>query len=690
MLPQRSWFASLGVAAFCLSIIRTPSSADPTTLWTTGKSLMPAWGLYPNGAEYGGTKSLDGYSAWKSGLLTWVADIPADGIYYVWARKYGGYGALTITVDEKPLGSGKGGGGGGKYVWLHCGMMDIPRGPHHIDIDVRGTMFDAAALTTDAAFDPSKDALPDPVVKPQVRVPRKYRDDTALKGLAGSAGFVVASLPPYSDSLNDDVPSPARMIEKLPLWGAANQYTSSAFVARALKSVGTLNVSLSELIGPQGKKVAASEIDLRVVHLRNRPLVFFGEPEGQRGLCPGLLLRDDRTDLPPKGKQGGYGGGTCVTSIAAHESRQFLLTAHVPEGHPAGTYKGKARFRGGSAGQQDLLVELEVLPIDLKAVEGYYSIYWPSQPLWTARENYVTPERYLAELQDRVRHGLNAATLYGGEATMKYAQEAGMTEDPCIMHWPDSAAPKQVEEAKAMGFPDLYYYGVDEPGTPEQIERCQKEAERRMQSGLHMFTAINSAKAQEATKDFIDRPVYNIYVFGGKDNAAVKYALDKGFKPISYWTTAVSYPLWYRALAGLYNTACGYLGAAPWAYQDFPDSRLYGEKGGHVHVVSFPDENGQPIPTLRWEEFREGVDDVRFLQALDRAMAAAEALLGKASPPAGLNEAVEKARAVRRERYESIGGRWFEYLCALGPETLAVTRRAMADAVVELNKCMEK
>jgi hypothetical protein len=69
-----------------------------------------------------------------------------------------------------------------------------------------------------------------------------------------------------------------------------------------------------------------------------------------------------------------------------------------------------------------------------------------------------------------------------------------------------------------MGFEDLYYYGVDEPNQPAQIERCRKEAERRRAAGLHMMTAVNSTKAQEATRDWIDRPVYNIYVFGGPDS----------------------------------------------------------------------------------------------------------------------------------------------------------------------------
>jgi hypothetical protein len=162
------------------------------------------------------------------------------------------------------------------------------------------------------------------------------------------------------------------------------------------------------------------------------------------------------------------------------------------------------------------------------------------------------------------------------------------------------------------------------------------------------------------------------------------YARNKGFRPVSYWTTASPFPLFCRAFTGLYNKACGYLGSSPWAYQDFPDNRLY-DPDQVVHVVSFPDEFGEPIPTQRWEAYREGIDDVRYLEALDRAITAAEERLGNPNPPAGLEEALNQAREVRQNRYESIESRWFAYLCGLQPGSLEAVRRDLAEAIVALN-----
>ncbi|MBM3887503.1 MAG: DUF4091 domain-containing protein [Verrucomicrobia bacterium] len=659
------------------------------TFWATGESLLPAWGFYGNGSEYGGTKPSGKFSAWTAGggahRLTWVAEFPSDGGWQVWVRRYGGYGNVTVEIDEKAVAGGKGGPGGGRYVWKHIGPANVPRGRHHVDITVTGTMLDAVLFTSDGALHPEKVSLPDPVKEPAIRALRVYRDDAGLRA-ASRNGFVVGALTAEEEVLHDWLPAPDRPIKRVKFWGAANQYVTASFAIRALDAADELTASVSELAGPGGTKFV--ERDLRVVHVRERLVALFTHKRA-RTLTPELLLKDDRTTLPPKGRQGGFGGASCVTRIPAHQSRQFWLTVRVPAGAPPGTYSGTITLTvAGSAGRTLALpVELEVLPINLLPSEGYYSIYYPLQPVKTDRPNYVKPERYRAELEDMVRHGLNSATLYGGFDTLRMAREAGMTKAPCLMHWPGGNASQQIAEAKAIGFDDLLYYGVDEPNTPEAIERCRKEAERRRRLGLHMMTAINSRPAQEATRDFIDRPVYNLYVFGGPNNAAATYVREKGFYPISYWTTSVPFPLWHRGMAGLYNTACGYLGTAPWAYQDFPDDRLY-NPDKPPHVVSYPDADGQPIPTLCWEAMRDGIDDVRYLEALDRAIRQAEERLGKADPPVGLADALAKAREVRKRRFENITGRWFQYLCGLHAGDLAAARRELADATVVLSNAL--
>ena len=663
-----------------------------TTVWTTGAALMPAWGFFPLAQDYGGTKPLGEVAAWnrerRPATLTWVHSFERPGTYHVWVRKYGGYGEVEVTVDEQPPGEGRGGPGGAQYVWNHLGTSTITKGRHHVDVTVSGGMFDAVLFTLDAGLDCATESLPDPVAKPVLRALRTYRDDILLKTSERPQGFVVGSAVPYEELLYDWQPKRDSLIERVQLWGTANQYINGSFVVRMLDAADEFRVSLQHLTGPDGHILSTDEIDLRVVHVRARKHALF-RPSHSRTLVPDLLLRDDRTKLPPKGKQGGFGGGECMTRIPAHRSRQFWLTVHVPPESSPGVYRGNIEFRAADQNKTifRLPVELEVLPLTLLPAEGYYSIYYLNNPVRTGEPLHVPEQQFLAELQDQVRHGLNATTLYGGFSTLPLARQAGMTKAPCLMHWPDGSAPQQVEYARKIGFKDLYYYGVDEPGSTAQIERCRKEAERRAGLGLHMLTAINSKEAQLATRDFVDRPVYNIYVFGGKGNAAAMYAREKGFRPISYWTTATVYPLWYRAFTGLYNKACGYLGSSPWAYRDAPDNRIY-DPDAINHQVSYPDEFGDPIPTLAWEAHRAGIDDVRYLEALDRALAVAKHRLEQVNPPADLGVAIAEGQAVRRERFESIQGRWFEYACRLRPGDLEASRRELAEAIVKINRSL--
>jgi hypothetical protein len=685
------------VAIVCLALLLRsalcfgqPSDAEgsPVTLWATGDSLMPAWGFYPLGQSYGDTRPLGEFAAWcpvgNEGVLTWIADFPRDGEYDVWIRKYGGYGNVSVLLDEKPVAGGRGGPGGGRYVWVHAGRVEVNRGWHHIDLEVSKGMFDAVLLTTDRKLDPAADALPKPVEKPMLRALRSYRNDTHLNVAAREHGFVAGQATPFAEVQHDWLP-PADDLDQptlVRLWGAANQYVNGTFVVRAVKDLPELTVSLDRVQGPDGTTITAAEIDVRVVHVRERKNTLFRAGRS-RVLVSELLLRDDRSDLPPKGQQGGFGGTQCVTSVPAHESRQFWLTVHIPKGSLPGTYRGNVTISSGDS-SQNIRVEVEVLPISLKPADGYYAIYHRSQAVDPERPHYVSRERYLAELQDQKRHGLNAVTLYGGFSTLDLARQAGLMKAPCLMHWPGSGAASKVAEAKRLGFDDLYFYGVDEPNKPDQIERCRKEAERRQKAGLHMFTAINGAVAQRATRDFIDRPVYNIYVFGGRNNAEAMYVREKGFRPVSYWVSATAYPLPYRALTGLYNRACGYLGSSPWSYQDYPDDRLY-DPDNPAHKVTYPDEFGNPIPTLAWEAHRAGIDDVRYLEALDRSIPAARKRLEQPNPPEELQSALNTALQVRRETFENISGRWFEYLCRIRPGDLEQARRRMADATVQLD-----
>ncbi len=690
------WYGQLGEQAVVIpEQIQPPGRcADGYVLWTTAQRLMPQWGFYPNGQAYGGVKPLEGSAAWTLGANTivWVPDLPAAGRYHLWTRQV--YGAVTAAIDEQPLAGARGGPGGGAFSWRHHGSRELTAGNPHVDIRVRGQcMFDAVLLTTSERLNPNTDPLPDPVEQPVTRAPRRYRDDAPLRAVAAGKPFVAGHLPMFdAHHLNDWLPSTNDLLRApLRLWGAASQYVGGSFGIRALEPLPDLEVVPMALTGPGGSRIGRQAIDVRVVHLRERTQSLFSWPSPRR-LGPELLLRDERiSGLPPAGAQGGFGGGVCRLAVPRGESRHIWLTIQVASNLPPGLYAGDVALKTGRTAHRQP-VELEVLPLDLRAVDGYYSIYYPARPMTETSKHGVPESRYRAELEDMVRHGLNTVSLYGGFGTLPFARDAGMTQAPCIMGWPGgSDYLKQVEAAKAMGFADLLYYGVDEPHTPEQIERCRKEAERRRKIGLKTLTAISAPRdAWEALKDVIDYPVLINHVYGGKDGPESAYARERGHCPVSYWMTSCTFPMLFRAYAGLYNTACGFQGTMPWSYSDFTDPMLKYDPDGESHQVTYPDENGLPIPTLQWEAYREGIDDVRYLQAMDRAIAAGAARLAKPAPPEGLEAAVTRARGVRRQHFESAADTWLRYLIRAQPSDLDTARRAFAEAAIGIEACLKR
>jgi len=103
----------------------------------------------------------------------------------------------------------------------------------------------------------------------------------------------------------------------------------------------------------------------------------------------------------------------------------------------------------------------------------------------------------------------------------------------------------------------------------DRLEQCRKEAKWRVKNGFHMFTAINTRESYEVLKDLVDRPVLSMNAFSGPKTRRDVRA-QQGLRARVLLDGSTHYPLWHRALAGLYNTRCGFLGAAPWSYQDSP------------------------------------------------------------------------------------------------------------------------
>jgi len=88
----------------------------------------------------------------------------------------------------------------------------------------------------------------------------------------------------------------------------------------------------------------------------------------------------------------------------------------------------------------------------------------------------------------------------------------------------------------------------------------------------------------------------------------------------------VEKPDTYRRNYGLRLWAAGYDGSMNYEYQscgDHPWDDFGGSGDYRNHTFAYPG-TPKPIDTIQWEGWREGVDDVRYVATLERAVADAD------------------------------------------------------------------
>jgi hypothetical protein len=408
---------------------------------------------------------------------------------------------------------------------------------------------------------------------------------------------------------------------------------------------------------------------------------------------------------------------SCRSSLSPNQSRELYLTVHVPETARPGRYTGTLTFQvvGDRARTETRRVVLDVDPIWLKNVEGVYDVFHT----FTHAQGDT---RYRAELADLARHGFTGTTLYGGYGDLVYAREAGMrgTVIDMTRPWPPPMDPtrpvlyaaltKHVADAKASGFADYLYFTKDEPGCIGSPQPCDErtvwsnvlvEARNRATLGLPAMITVNRPQVWPGKPgtwpqfdEVVPFPVFSLVADNGTQDVQPWYvtsSLGKGKQPLAYFSTAHSDPLIYRALSGLYARRAGYWGVMPYAYDyvqstnaTLPHERMsiWDPRNGGALVLAYPDRRGNPISTLRWEAMRDGIDDVRYLQALARAIDAAKSAAPLPGTP--LAGALAEAQAVWQKEYGSIQGRYIEYIHGIAVQTLDGSRAAIARAIIAL------
>jgi hypothetical protein len=351
--------------------------------------------------------------------------------------------------------------------------------------------------------------------------------------------------------------------------------------------------------------------------------------------------------------------------IPAKTNKQLWITVKVPDAAADGIYAGTVSLSAEGIAPVALALKLRVLPFQLLPPYHTSAIYYSGRYDPTNRGSISAGMKselqFRRELENLVAHGVTeymtfSCPPYTEEqlATIfRIRREAGMTGTTLYTYGGDTTVTKPeelqalkektvktLEWAKSHGFNGVYLYGLDEAkGDRLTSQRQAWQAVR--EAGGKVFVSGYIGSNFELMGDIQD-----LLICAGppsREEAARWHS--KGHKIWCYANpqAGMENPEIYRRNFGLVLWKNDYDGAATWAYQsnsgncwsDFDTSGrgLPKDRATHEYHMAYPTVDGV-VDTIQWEGYREGVDDIRYVTTLRKAIED-----GKASPLAEARKA---------------------------------------------------
>jgi hypothetical protein len=436
-------------------------------------------------------------------------------------------------------------------------------------------------------------------------------------------------------------PGPGDATEILEATATPGELEGIGFGVRSGRDISGAGCTVSDLTGPAGATIPASAIDTRVVQV--------WEQKGLRGkgfdrieVAEGLLKDDALNLLDPQYTETNLPSIPPEAPVSANlrggQSKGFYLIIKVPQTAVSGDYQGTVRV-GNAQSSGTARVVVHVLPYRLQGPGRTIGMYYNDN----IDEETSLPV-YRARLEMMRSMGVEGLRLLANRQSM--AQELGEIKaagfNGPIMVWDSKGmfAPNAqnilrgyVKNLKTAGFAP-YIYGVDEPndnvppGQPKSMEGEAQVMQMTKDLGGLTTTALmkKTAEALVAQGNVLDFPLYSIVQGTGWDEYADSLMRDSGARankphPLEgyYYGCWAENPRRNRLLMGYYLFNSRMDAAYGWTFytfhmrntpQIFNDFDLEGNKKRWMTV--YPTKEGC-APTLQSEAFREGVDDLRYL-----------------------------------------------------------------------------
>ncbi len=462
------------------------------------------------------------------------------------------------------------------------------------------------------------------------------------------------------------------------LHACRDQYQSASFVIRAEQNL-TNFLALPGNLSDGLHAIPASAVDIRVVKCwyQSGPREEITREQG-RYFTPELLLKDDGLVRVNVITQQNYlriegGDELCISgetqnspelirpsdaqilqpvSIPANTNKQFWVTLHVPHDAMAGTYKGKIFLTSETSPPACIDLELLVHPFPLEQPSIIYGMFYSGEinskyPNGTIGDGWKSPVQYSAELANMLQHGIRYPGLshYVGDPHCSLDANLDIRD---ILHFPKDclfyaegmgAIPlispaqldgwrRKVREIKAAskkhGYAKVYCFGVDE-GEDEILKQEIPAFRITHQDGCFVFITTNiNHHPFELVGNYVD-----VAAYAWKLNTAEAAKWHSvGAKIFSYANpqTASEDPYIHRRNYGWLLFKNNYNGTLIYAYQGNHGQHIWNDfagvsvgKGYRGHNLTYPTTNGV-IDTVQYEGLREGINDMRYLATLQKAI----------------------------------------------------------------------
>lgn len=452
---------------------------------------------------------------------------------------------------------------------------------------------------------------------------------------------------------------------------ARNEYEPVTFALLSDRAYENVTVEIAELKNAYGDKIKGDKIDIRVVKVwKQSGSGIWADKEVS---VPELILTDDTATFHDSVVNNKYFPPSLPevfkTSLVKGRNKQIWITIRTdPGSQPAGAYKGIVEIKSGGSLLRRIDLKINVLPIILPESAKQYFIYFTGRLNPPDHAEYLSKEDYLKQLRDIRNHGFRGITIFDKEedavrSALDMAKKEGFESAVVVMENHPMTA-RKIAALRAYGESrnmNLYFYGADEPYASDSKLAKHIELSRIIhQGGGRVVTAIN-AEAYEllmergstayknqppGTFEPLDWPNYNLKLMQDRTKGGNSGKQKRSVLETYYWQIMQESPVMHRLYSGFYLWRSGMDGIFPYCYQylleqssPYNNGDVYVKKNAkrkaRAYLVAYPSKEG-PVPTLQWEALREGVDDVRYLTALERLLE--DAKPGAAAIHADIND----------------------------------------------------